>query len=224
MDILIVADSEGSTSRLNDSLLQAGHRVRTATGVGEAVLAARTSRTDAVIADARQVQPSELRRRIPGIPIVAWIDTASTESAALLLEDGADEVVHIGMGTREQLARIASLSSRAPSREPALELGPLRVDRERGEASWHGRRLALTPRERDVLHELAAARGATVRREALYRAVWGYAMARGDRTVDVNVRRLRAKLDTTVGSPLVIETEPGVGYRLIVADSAVTAL
>jgi DNA-binding response OmpR family regulator len=49
-------------------------------------------------------------------------------------------------------------------------------------------------------------------------------MARGDRTVDVNVKRLREKLGASVGPPLAIETEPGVGYRLVVAEPAVTAL
>jgi DNA-binding response OmpR family regulator len=84
--------------------------------------------------------------------------------------------------------------------------------------------LQLTPRERDVLHALAAAQGATVRREVLYRLVWGYAMARGDRTVDVNVKRLRDKLAAAVGAPLTIETEQAVGYRLTVSGTAVTAL
>jgi DNA-binding response OmpR family regulator len=49
-------------------------------------------------------------------------------------------------------------------------------------------------------------------------------MARGDRSVDVNVKRLRDKLASAVGAPLAIETEPSVGYRLVVADAAVTAL
>ena len=49
-------------------------------------------------------------------------------------------------------------------------------------------------------------------------------MARGDRTVDVNVKRLRDKLAAEVGAPATIETEPGVGYRLVVAAEAVTAL
>jgi DNA-binding response OmpR family regulator len=122
------------------------------------------------------------------------------------------------------LARVAALARRAPREPSAVDLGSLRVDPARGDASWRGRRLQLTPRERAVLYVLAEAVGATVRREVLYRAVWGYAMARGDRTVDVNVKRLRDKLATAVGPPLSIETEPAVGYRLIVVDAAVTAL
>jgi len=140
------------------------------------------------------------------------------------LAAGADDVLHRGMGAREQTARIAALADRAPRPGIAVALGPLGVDPERGEATWHGRRLPLTQRERDVLHALAEARGATLRRELLYRRVWGYAMARGDRAVDVNVKRLRDKLASEVGAPISIETEPGVGYRLVVAEAGVTAL
>ena len=128
------------------------------------------------------------------------------------------------MGAQEQAARVAALAERAPRPEAAVVLGPLRVDPERGEATWYGRRLPLTQRERDVLHALAEVGGATIRREVLYRRVWGYAMARGDRAVDVNVKRLRTKLAAEVGAPVAIETEPGVGYRLVVAEAAVTAL
>jgi DNA-binding response OmpR family regulator len=71
------------------------------------------------------------------------------------------------MGDRELAARIDALARRAPAGAAVVELGPLRVDRERGEATWHERRLALTARERDVLNELAHAGGATDRREAI---------------------------------------------------------
>jgi len=222
VEVLYVGRADDpTTARLLEALRGAGHGVRRAATAGEAELAARSARVDAALAED---DPAPLRRRLGDVPVAAWLPAASTVRAAELLEGGADEVVHAGMGEREQLARIAALGRRAPGAEPAVGLGPLRVDRDRGEATWHGRRLQLTPRERDVLHVLAAAGGATVRREALYRSVWGYAMARGDRTVDVNVKRLREKLGTAVGPPLTIETEPGVGYRLVVAEPAVTAL
>jgi DNA-binding response OmpR family regulator len=64
-----------------------------------------------------------------------------------------------------------------------------------------------------------------VRREVLYRLVWGWAMPRGDRTVDVNVKRLRDKLQRS-GAEVEIRTHPGVGYALDVrvTDEAVTGL
>jgi DNA-binding response OmpR family regulator len=137
---------------------------------------------------------------------------------------GADELMLPGMGVREPTARLYPLARRAPAGEAALTVGPLVVDRDRGEASWHGRRLHLTARERGVLHALASHHGSAVRREAIYRAVWGYAMTRGDRSVDVNVKRLRDKLAEQVGPPLAIETEPGVGYRLELSQLRNTAV
>ena len=105
----------------------------------------------------------------------------------------------------------------------------MRIDDLNGEAEWAGQDLRLTRREREVLHALANAAGSTMRREVLYKRVWGYAMARGDRSVDVNVKRLRAKLAKLTGGALEIKTQPGIGYRLEFVgerkpEDAVTAL
>jgi DNA-binding response OmpR family regulator len=222
--LLVVAD-DSAAGELAERLRVAGHAVQPASALGPAELAARSGRLDAAVFDsAGPWTVAELRRRLPGVPLAAWLRDLSDEAAGELLAGGADEVVHRGMGAREQTARIAALAERAPRPRAAISFGPLGIDPERGEATWHGRRLPLTQRERDVLHALAEARGATLRREILYRRVWGYAMARGDRAVDVNVKRLRDKLGAEVGAPVAIETEPGVGYRLVVAESAVTAL
>jgi DNA-binding response OmpR family regulator len=213
-----------ASERLRALLRATGHIVRLADGPGEAELAQRSGRVDVAVCEADFAQ---LRRRLESVPVAVWLPTASTAAVAEALEAGADEVVHAGMGDRELAVRIAALARRAPAGAPPVELGPLRVDRDRGEATWHGRRLALTARERDVLYELSRAGGATVRRETIYRAVWGYAMTRGDRSVDVNVKRLRDKLAAEIGAPVSIETEPGVGYRLALSqlrNDAVTEL
>jgi DNA-binding response OmpR family regulator len=215
--ILVGVDS----ARLSDLLRAAGHEVRAAGSAGEAELLQRTSPFDAILAER---DADRLKQRVPDMPVAVWLAAPSTAAAAEALEAGADEVVHAGMGDREIAARLAALSRHTPAGHQRAALGPLVVDRERGEATWHGRRLALTARERDVLYALTEAAGATVRREAIYRAVWGFAMARGDRSVDVNVKRLRDKLAAAIGAPVAIETEAGVGYRLVVADAAVTAL
>lgn len=223
--MLVADESAPATAGFMDALRRAGHGVRSVKRTSEATLALRSARVDALVVDpASGGEVADLRSQRPACPLVAWLPRASSERAAELLEQGADDVVHAGMGAREQLARVeAAVARRAPEGIVA-EAGPLRVDRDRGEATWHGRRLPLTARERDVLHALADTHGQTVRRELLYRRVWGFAMARGDRTVDVNVKRLRGKLAEAVGPPLTIETEAGVGYRLVVGENAVTAL
>lgn len=223
MEVVVLAetDLEPALTRLVERLRADGHSVRLAHNLGEAELARRSGRVDALVA---VDEPVDARRRLDDVAVAAWLANRSSERSAELLEAGVDEVIDAAMGEREQLARLAALARRVPAPAEKVTFGPLRVDRGRGEATWHGRRVQLTPRERDVLHALAAAQGATVRREVLYRQVWGYAMARGDRTVDVNVKRLRDKLTTAVGAPLAIETEPAVGYRLAVSETAVTAL
>jgi DNA-binding response OmpR family regulator len=134
------------------------------------------------------------------------------------------------MGQRELAARIGTAARRSGARlGRPLELGSLRIDVVNGEVEWAGQDLGLTRREREVLQALADSAGRTLPREVLYKQVWGYAMARGDRSVDVNVKRLRAKLSRLTESTLVIKTQPGVGYRLELAEEresseAVTAL
>ena len=124
------------------------------------------------------------------------------------------------MGTEELAARLDAAVRRGGRGHPeAVELGGLRVDATAGEASWDGDELPLTPRERAVLQVLAESAGRTVRRELLYKQVWGYTMARGDRTVDVNVKRLRDKLAAR-GAGAAIKTQAGVGYRLELAAAA----
>lgn len=219
--VLTASEPEPALARLLEQLEASAHSVRVVRSVGEAELSKRSGRVDAVVA---VDDPVEARRRLDDVAVAAWLASRSSERAAELLDAGVDEVIDAAMGEREQLARLAALARRVPAPSEIVAFGPLRVDRSLGEATWHGRRLQLTPRERNVLHALAAAQGATVRREVLYRLVWGYAMARGDRTVDVNVKRLRDKLAAAVGAPLAIETEPAVGYRLAVSETAVTAL
>jgi DNA-binding response OmpR family regulator len=226
VNVLLLAEADDpAAGGLAQRLGEAGHAVQVAAATGPAELAARSGRLDAVIFDALTGwSVGEVRRRFPALPLAAWLRERSDELVAELFAAGADEVLHRGMGAKEQSMRVAALATRSPQPTVAAHLGPLVVDPDRGEATWHGRRLPLTQRERELLHALAEARGATLRRELLYRRVWGYAMARGDRVVDVNVKRLRDKLASEVGAPIAIETEPGVGYRLVVAEAGVTAL
>jgi DNA-binding response OmpR family regulator len=130
------------------------------------------------------------------------------------------------MGDEELVARLRGCLRRPDERrDTALTVGRLRVDAQHRLAEWDGTPLGLTAREVEVLQALAASHGRPVRREVLYRLVWGWAMPRGDRTVDVNVKRLRAKLERS-GAAAEIRTHPGVGYELVVLvpDDAVTTL
>ena len=163
---------------------------------------------------------TRLARRCPATTVVVWLSSPSTERAADYLAAGAVDVLDPTMGDRELTARLRrALSRHAIDVRSALSVGGLEIDLYTGSVTWEGEPLALTAREREVLDALARADGRTVRREVLYRQVWGYTMARGDRSVDVNVKRLRDKL-ASAGVTLEIKTEAGVGYRLDLASVA----
>jgi DNA-binding response OmpR family regulator len=161
-----------------------------------------------------------------GSRCVGWLGSRSSPVVAALLDAGADEVLDASMGDEELIARLRACLARSEDRRtPALTVGLLHVNAQHRVAEWDGQPLGLTSREVEVLQVLAAAHRRPVRREVLYRLVWGWAMPRGDRTVDVNVKRLRDKLQRS-GAAVEIRTHPGVGYALDVriADEAVTGL
>lgn len=226
MHVLLIAHENEVASRLLKTLEERGITVSRSAKAGEGEHMA-ASGYSAVLFDPSLVDSdfvSRLRRRNPEQPLIALIHAPSSERAAVELEGGADEALHAGMSARELIARVQAAVRRTSADSSAvIEVGSLRIDLADGEATWEGRDLGLTRREREVLHVLAESAGRVVRRENLYRRVWGYAMARGDRSVDVNVRRLRAKLAAVGGGGLAITTQAGYGYRLQLAE-AVTEL
>jgi DNA-binding response OmpR family regulator len=95
-----------------------------------------------------------------------------------------------------------------------LEVENLVVFPVRGEVVVEGVRVALTPREMQILLVLGARPGRVVQRHEIYEAVWGGAMPHRDRSVDVWVKKLRRKLATAAPSYRFVHTHYGFGYRL----------
>jgi DNA-binding response OmpR family regulator len=127
---------------------------------------------------------------------------------------GAADFVVDGCTAEEVMARITQIASPAET-DPAdlIRRGPIAIDRERFEVRVRGERLDLTFKEFELLAYLAARPRRVCSRSALLREVWGYDFFGGTRTVDVHIRRLRAKLGPEAH---VIETVRNVGYRLSV--------
>jgi DNA-binding response OmpR family regulator len=127
-------------------------------------------------------------------------------------EDGADEILYPSTPEAEIRLRLAMLRRRSVAAEAtSVRLGPLTLDVDAYRASLAGRPLDLTYKEFELLRFLAERSGRVCTRPALMREVWGYDFYGGTRTVDVHIRRLRAKLGPEHEG--LIETVRGVGYR-----------
>jgi DNA-binding response OmpR family regulator len=140
--------------------------------------------------------------------------------AGLQPDWGASDFVLPGAGPAEVEARVRLLAKRRRSQDSdtAVRVGELVVDPISYQVRLKGRQLDLTYKEFELLRFLAARPGWVCTRAQLLQDVWGYDFFGGTRTVDVHVRRLRAKLGPEYES--MITTIRGVGYKLVPAEQA----
>ena len=156
----------------------------------------------------------EIRRR--GDTPVLMLTARSDEVDSIVgLELGADDYVTKPFNPRALVARVKAILRRSEGGHRAtrpIEVGVLRVDPRRREATVGERRLTLRPREFDLLAALARDPGVVLTRDALLEDVWGTDFPGETRTVDVHVAEVRKQLGSD--GP-VIETIRGYGYRLL---------
>ncbi|HEY3264735.1 MAG TPA: winged helix-turn-helix domain-containing protein [Actinomycetota bacterium] len=151
-----------------------------------------------------------LRARDPRMPVIAVVERDDLERFSWA--DVADEVLFPGAPAAEIRLRIALLRRRVGGGDGAtIRLGAVMLDVDTYRVTVSGRPLDLTFKEFEVLRFLASRPGRVFTRPTLLREVWGFDFYGGTRTVDVHVRRLRAKLGPE--HEQLIETVRGVGYR-----------
>jgi DNA-binding response OmpR family regulator len=156
--------------------------------------------------------------RMPGLGILVCTGQSSVAQRVRGLRLGADDWVGKPCHPEELMARIEAVVRRRRRAEPAAKQGPrvsgeLEIRNDQFQVFVAGQSAELTKREFELIDLLAAAEGRVLEREEIYQRVWGYAMARGDRSVDVFVRKLRQKLDKASPGWRYIHTHFGVGYR-----------
>ena len=152
----------------------------------------------------------ELRSRDDRVPAVLIVERDQLERYPW--HEVADEFVYPGAPEGELRVRLAMLRRRSGAGDGSvIRLGALALDTETYRVTANGRSLDLTFKEFELLRFLASSPGRVFTRPTLLREVWGYDFYGGTRTVDVHVRRLRAKLGPE--HEHLIETVRSVGYR-----------
>ena len=155
--------------------------------------------------------------RLPGLAVVVCTGPSSVAQRVRGLRLGVDAWITKPCHAEELICVVEATVRRhrrteLPALESAASFGEITIRPDLYQAYVHDASLELTAREFEILHLLSGS-DRVRRREEIYERVWGYAMAHGDRSVDVFVRKLRQKL--RVGSPQwsYIHTHFGVGYR-----------
>jgi DNA-binding response OmpR family regulator len=155
---------------------------------------------------------------LPDLGVIVCTGRSTVAQRVRALRLGVDDWITKPCHPEEAMARIEAVSRRRRRSQPDLEAGPLvagelEIRADRFQAFVNGGSLDLTRREFELLQLLAESRGQVLEREAIYQRVWGYAMAHGDRSVDVFIRKLRQKLERRSPGWGYIHTHFGVGYR-----------
>jgi two-component system, OmpR family, phosphate regulon response regulator OmpR len=220
--LLVVDDDRRIRDLLSRFLFAEGYRVTTAETAADARAKLQGLRFDLLILDV--MMPGETGfdlardlRAASSVPIIMLTARDEAKSRIQGLTIGADDYLGKPFEPRELSLRVASILRRArPAAAPALEtvrFGDFRFHIARGELKRGDEVIRLTDRERDMLRLLAATPGETVPRQALA----GSGGATGERAVDVQVNRLRRKIELDPANPLLVQTVRGIGYRLVTA-------
>lgn len=155
---------------------------------------------------------------LPELGVIVTMNGATVSQRVRGLRIGADDWVSKPCHPEEVIARIEAVVRRRKTASGASSGGPvlageLEIRADQFQAFVGGETVGLTRREFELLALLAAREGNVLERETIYQEVWGYAMAHGDRSVDVFVRKLRHKLEKRSPGFRYIHTHFGVGYR-----------
>jgi two-component system phosphate regulon response regulator OmpR len=223
--LLVVDDDARILALLQRYLTEHGYRVTTVASAAEARAKLASIRFDLLVLDVMMPGESglDLARSLRGksdVPILML--TAKTEPSERIagLESGADDYLGKPFEPRELLLRIGAILKRiaappqdAPKLPELVKFGEFVFLLDRGELKRGNEPVRITERERDMLRALARAPGETVPRTDL--AAPG--VEASERAVDVQVNRLRRKIEDDPANPLFIQTVRGIGYRLVVA-------
>lgn len=219
--ILVVDDEKRLVSVVEAYLEQEGYRVVKAYNGREALHVARDEKPDLIILDVMMPEMDGLdfmqhHRKENDTPIILLTAKVESDDRVIGLELGADDYVTKPFRPRELLARIKAVLRRVGETKPVagkLRGGDITLDRDTHTVQVSGEYVDLTPSEFDILTALMAAPGRVFSRLELLDRIQGTAYEGYERTIDVHIKNLRAKIEPDSREPRYIQTVYGVGYR-----------
>lgn len=231
--ILVVDDEAPIVDAISYNLTKEGHAVRTAADADECLHRIRDGRPDLVVLDVMLPSGSGLdicrriRREQDNLPVLFLTARAAEADCLKGFEAGGDDYMVKPFSMRELMARIQAVLRRGAAKSeeaspviasPEELIEPITadnifIDPERREVLCCGIPVSLSRKEFDLLTLLVSNRGRVFDRQTLLSRVWGEDCYVDDRTVDVHIRWLREKIESTPARPEMLLTVRGIGYK-----------
>ena len=224
--VLLVEDEEGFIDALSIGLHQEGFRVEVARDGLEAISKFDSVHPDLVLLDVMLPKMSgidvcrQLRRK-SRVPIIMVTAKAAEIDTVVGLEVGADDYISKPYRMRELVARMRAVLRRSPlvsdeadeETPSALTIGDVSLDPDQHRVTVRSLEVPMPLKEFELLHLLMANAGRVVSRETLIDRIWGSDYVGDTKTLDVHIKRLRAKIEADPSSPRCIVTIRGLGYK-----------
>ncbi len=219
--IMVVEDEESFSDALSFMLRKEGFAVSVATTGPEALAQFDREPSDLVLLDLMLpgMSGTDVCRTIRAksrVPIIMVTAKDSEIDKVLGLELGADDYVTKPFSSRELVARIRAVLRRNVDDfedSPVVEAGPVRIDPERHQVLVDGQLVGMPLKEFDLLEYLVRNAGRVLTRGQLIDRIWGSDYVGDTKTLDVHVKRLRAKVEPDPANPVHLLTVRGLGYK-----------
>ena len=221
--VLVIEDEESFREALSYMLTREGYEVFLAPDGASGIRDFDTHRPDLVLLDIMlpEVSGTDVCRAIRAksrTPIIMLTAKDSEVDKVVGLEIGADDYVTKPFATQELLARMRAVLRRSTSDvadfdQAVLEGGPVRMDIERHEVSVNGTKTPMPLKEFELLEMLIRNSGRVLTRGQLMDRVWGSNYFGDGKTLDVHIKRIRAKIEPDPANPVYLTTVRGLGYR-----------
>ncbi|MFM6940920.1 MAG: winged helix-turn-helix domain-containing protein [Candidatus Planktophila sp.] len=222
--ILVVEDEETLSEAIAFLLGKEGFEVTVAATGPDAITQFEKSGADLILLDLMLpgLSGTEVCRQIrtkSAVPIIMLTAKDSEIDKVVGLEIGADDYVTKPYSSRELIARIRAVLRRGEVLDSAdegstLEVGPVRMDTDRHVISVNGTQVAIPLKEFELLEFLMRNAGRVLTRMQLIDRVWGSDYVGDTKTLDVHIKRLRAKIEKDPANPEFIQTVRGMGYKM----------